>query len=109
MLGFGGSASRTARASLNVAARTSPSKTAQASINLCPPLRFLSQALKNFCKFYARKTEARSRQSLDFGRPFSAAEFYKADLQKIEKARSLQARLSQRAAKATRETARGDK
>jgi len=93
MIGFGGSVLRTARA----------------SINLCPPLRFLRRALKNFCKFYARKTEARSRRSRDFGRSFSEAKFYKADLQKIEKARNFQMRSSQRAAKATRETARGDK
>lgn len=109
MLGFGGSALQAARASLNAAARTDPSKTARASINLCPLLRFLRRTLKNFCKFYARKTEERSRRSRDFGRPFSVAEFYKANLQKIEKARSFQARSSQRAAKATRETARGDK
>ena len=89
MLGFGGSALQAARANLNAAARISLSKTARASINLCPPLRFLRQTLKNFYKFCARKTEARSRRSRDFGRPFSATEFYKADLQKGRKGAEL--------------------
>ena len=101
---FAGGASELERGSAN-----KPRQDGASEYKFVPPLRFLRRALKNFCKFYARKTEERSRRSLDFGRPFSEAEFYKANFQKIEKARSFQARSSQRAAKATRETARGDK
>ena len=50
--------------------RTSLSKTAQPNINSRPPLRFLRQILKNFCKFCTRKMRIRSKRNRDFGRPF---------------------------------------
>ena len=50
--------------------RTSLRKTARASINLHPPLRFLRQILKSFCKFCTRKMRIRSKRNRDFGRPF---------------------------------------